>query len=127
MLNHPKRSKQATCVRPDCAGFVWSAATDFGVGIGDRWDAVVNFGSCQSDHSKGFSASSSSWQRSQASAAMVQASALKLSQEIMPLRTVVQQLVAKNTKMIPGSFRRFGYQRLPGLECSLDLCRCQHD
>jgi len=25
---------------------------------------------------------------------------------------------AKNTKMIPGSFRRFGYQRLPGLECS---------
>lgn len=43
-------------------------------------------------------------QQTQASAAIVQASALKLSQEIMPLRTVVQQLAAKNTKLIPGVF-----------------------
>lgn len=43
-------------------------------------------------------------QQSQASAAIAQASALKLSQEIMPLRTSVQQLTAKNPKLLPGVF-----------------------
>ncbi len=43
-------------------------------------------------------------QQSEASAAIAQASALKLSQEIMPLRTSVQQLAAKNTKLLPGVF-----------------------
>lgn len=43
-------------------------------------------------------------QEEQTSAAAVQTSALKLSQEIMPLRTVVQQLAAKNTKLLPGAF-----------------------
>ncbi len=36
--------------------------------------------------------------------AVVPLSALKLSQEIMPLKTVVQQLAAKNTKLTPGVF-----------------------
>jgi len=66
-------------------------------------------------------------QQEQASAAIVQTSALKLTQEIMPLKTVVQQMAAKNTNLLPGSFCRFGYRRLPGLECSLDICCCQHD
>lgn len=43
-------------------------------------------------------------QQEQASAAIVQASALKLTQEIMPLRTVVQQMAAKNTNLLPGVF-----------------------
>lgn len=38
------------------------------------------------------------------SATVVQASALKLSQEIMPLKTVVQQLAAKNANLMPGVF-----------------------
>lgn len=37
-------------------------------------------------------------------AAVVQGSTLKLDQEIMPLKTVVQQLVAKNANLIPGVF-----------------------
>jgi beta-lactamase class A len=43
-------------------------------------------------------------QQSLASVAAVPAPALKLSQEIMPLKTVVQQLVAKNANLIPGVF-----------------------
>lgn len=37
-------------------------------------------------------------------ALVVQASALKLSQEILPLKTVVQQLAAKNANLLPGVF-----------------------
>ena len=37
-------------------------------------------------------------------AALVQLPALKLSQEIIPLKTVVQQLVAKNANLVPGIF-----------------------
>ena len=40
----------------------------------------------------------------QATNAAVPVTALKLSQEIMPLKTVVQQMVAKNTKLLPGVF-----------------------
>ncbi len=43
-------------------------------------------------------------QQEQASDAVVPGSALKLSQEIMPLKTVVQQLAAKNPKLLPGVF-----------------------
>lgn len=42
-------------------------------------------------------------QQEQASVA-VQPSALKLSQELLPLKTVVQQLAAKNAKLMPGVF-----------------------
>jgi len=37
-----------------------------------------------------------------ASVAIVQTSALKLTQEIMPLKTVVQQMAAKNTNLYQG-------------------------
>jgi beta-lactamase class A len=40
----------------------------------------------------------------QAIAAVVPVAALKLSQEIMPLKVLVQQLAAKNTKLLPGVF-----------------------
>ncbi len=40
----------------------------------------------------------------QAIAAVVPVAALKLSQEIMPLKALVQQLAAKNTKLLPGVF-----------------------
>nr|WP_250123024.1 serine hydrolase [Chroococcidiopsis sp. CCMEE 29] len=43
-------------------------------------------------------------QQEQASDAIVPGSALKLSQEIMPLKTVVQQLAAKHPKLLPGVF-----------------------
>ena len=42
-------------------------------------------------------------QQEQASV-VVQPSALKLSQELLPLKTVVQVLAAKNTKLVPGVF-----------------------
>lgn len=40
----------------------------------------------------------------QATNAAVPVTALKLSQEIMPLKSVVQQMVAKNNKLLPGVF-----------------------
>ncbi len=40
----------------------------------------------------------------QASVVVATAGALKLSQEIMPLKTLVQQLAGKNTKLLPGVF-----------------------
>jgi beta-lactamase class A len=40
----------------------------------------------------------------QASVVVASAGALKLSQEIIPLKTLVQQLAVKNTKLLPGVF-----------------------
>jgi len=74
-----------------------------GLGLRDRWDAVVNLDPASRITAKILASSSSS--AAVTGKCCDGSSLLKAGQEIMPLRTVVQQLVAKNTKMIPGSFQ----------------------
>jgi len=88
MLNHQRESKQRAR-SPRTAPVLYGLRLILGLGLArgrccQFW--ILPVGSQQE-----ILASSSSSAAVTASAAMVQTSALKLSQEIMPLRTVVQQ------------------------------------